>query len=288
MYKHLKHEPNLYAPNTALAVYRNSHSAQSIIDASPLRFELGRAESSSSVSQFMPSTLPSADGEEEDSTPAQDESDYAQEEFSEVNSPRQRPNEASGEGTTFTGLSGTARWGTMRSSASTDQEAISPSPSPPPKTFTPNPTPLKASSADLPNPPASTQEASISSDNPREFQLTIERSVLNHHVSIQREHYYDGFQLDLGSAMGDDLEGRVPVAGLADCQLDKPQVPLRVRLRRRQEADKRGWMSLGRLWEEGERERARETERKTARELAREAGGNVGDDDGVREYALLR
>lgn len=58
--------------------------------------------------------------------------------------------------------------------------------------------------------------------------------------------------------MGEDLEGRVPVAGMADCQLGKAEVPLRVRLKRRQEDGKKPSISLGSLWREGERARARE------------------------------
>ena len=58
--------------------------------------------------------------------------------------------------------------------------------------------------------------------------------------------------------MGEDLEGRVPVAGMADCQLGKAEVPLRVRLKRRQEDGNRPWTSLGSLWREGERARERE------------------------------
>ena len=102
----------------------------------------------------------------------------------------------------------------------------------------------------------------------------IERSGLNHQLYIKRQHYYGRFQLDLDSMMGLDLEGRVPVAAMADCQLGKREVQLRIRLKQRQEEeDKRGWKSLGSLWEEGERER--------------EADKNVGVEDAVREFALL-
>lgn len=83
--------------------------------------------------------------------------------------------------------------------------------------------------------------------------------------------------------MGDDLQGRVPVDGMADCQLGKPEVPLRVRLKRRQEEEnKRDWnMSLGSLWKEGERDRERERERK------REAGEEGDVDLEVRGSTLL-
>ena len=60
--------------------------------------------------------------------------------------------------------------------------------------------------------------------------------------------------------MGDDLQTRVPVAGMADCQLGKPEVPVRVRMKQQEEEDKEEVMSLGRLWEEGDRERERERE----------------------------
>ena len=106
----------------------------------------------------------------------------------------------------------------------------------------------------------------------------IERSGLIHQLYIKRQHYYGGFRLDLNSMMGLDLEGRVPVAAMADCQLGKREVQLRIRLKQRQEEeDKRGWKSLGSLWEEGERERERE----------KEADKNVGVEDAVREFALL-
>lgn len=230
----------------------------------------------------MPSPLPAAEGEEDNGPALQDESDHAHEEYNELNTARQRPDEASGEGTTFTGLSGTARWGKMRSSPSTDQAAASPFPSQSPKTFTPNPTPLKASSTDLPDPHSSIQHASTSSPTPREFHLVIERSALNHQFYIQRQHYYGGFRLDLNSTMGLDLEGRVPVAGMADCQLGKSEVPLRYRMKQRQEEDERDLISLGSLWEEGEREReeAKEKEREG------EADNKVGAGDGVCDLAL--
>lgn len=79
--------------------------------------------------------------------------------------------------------------------------------------------------------------------------------------------------------MGEDLKARVPVVGMADCRLGKPDVPLRVRIRRQEEEDTEVWKSLGSLWKDGERARERERER--------EAGERVGVDHGVRRYVLL-
>ena len=219
----------------------------------------------------MPSTPPSAkeeEGEEDSDPPPQATSDSAQEEFDEVNRARQRPAEALGGRTAFTPLGGTARWGKMRAALNTEQApATTPSPSEPPKTFTPNPTSLKASAVELPNPPSSTQQTPTSSSyTPHEFHLTIESSFLNHHSYIQRQHYYGPFHLDLKTLMGNDLRDRVPVAGMADCQPGKREVPLRIRLKRRQEEEKDDWVSLGSLWEEGERERGEETKREKERE----------------------
>ena len=59
------------------------------------------------------------------------------------------------------------------------------------------------------------------------------------------------------------------MAGLADCGLEKQEVPLRIRIKRRQQEGQKDWVSLGRLWEEGERERER------AREMESEGGEQV-------------
>lgn len=70
--------------------------------------------------------------------------------------------------------------------------------------------------------------------------------------------------------MGDDLGTRVPVAGMADCQLGKPEVSIRYRMKRQQDENKEDVMSLRSLWEEGEREREADSERMRNREHRRE------------------
>lgn len=216
----------------------------------------------------MPPIPPPANEEEDSDASPQDTFEYAHEEFDEVNTTRQRPNEASGRGTAFTGLGGTARSGETRSSLSTDQAATSPSPSGPSKTLRPKPSQLRASAADLPK-PQGTQPIPPPPYSPREFHLTIERSFMNHHAHIQRQHYYGGFELNLKGLMGDDLGPRVPVAGMADCQLGKPEVPIRYRTKRQQQENEEGVMSLS-LWEEGQREREEGREQARIREHRRE------------------
>lgn len=50
--------------------------------------------------------------------------------------------------------------------------------------------------------------------------------------------------------MGEDLEARVPAKGLMDCQMDKGETPLRMRLRREERRK-----TLGELWREAQSKR---------------------------------
>ncbi|KAL9103244.1 MAG: hypothetical protein Q9163_001695 [Psora crenata] len=104
-------------------------------------------------------------------------------------------------------------------------------------------------------------EKKSSPDRPaREFELRIEPSRLNHQAYIQRQHYYGYFEPDSTNLMFSDLEKRVPVVGMADCQVEKAEVPLRLRKRRmeRERKEKRGvWReSLGDMWRRGREEAA--------------------------------
>ena len=87
----------------------------------------------------------------------------------------------------------------------------------------------------------------------KEFELTVVKSILNHQAYIERQAYYAGFNPDTRTIMAEDLKGRVPLEGLLDCSLNKPDVPLRVRLRRKETA--RSPISLTELWEKGKRDR---------------------------------
>ena len=57
--------------------------------------------------------------------------------------------------------------------------------------------------------------------------------------------------------MAEDLEERVPVKGMMDCQMKKEEVPLRVRLKRQDDEEKSNndRKTLMELWEEGKNER---------------------------------
>lgn len=101
------------------------------------------------------------------------------------------------------------------------------------------------------------KQENIRSEKPpapiREFELTVVQSILNHQAHIERQAYYAGFNPDMKTIMAEDLKGRVPMAGLLDCNLNKPEVPLRVRLRRKEIA--RSPISLMKLWNRGKRDR---------------------------------
>lgn len=85
--------------------------------------------------------------------------------------------------------------------------------------------------------------------------------------------------------MAEDLEARVPARAMMDCQWGKGEMPLRVRLRRREEElwerERRGRRGLMGVWEEGERVRREETER-VRRDEQEEGGGEGEGEEGVK------
>ena len=74
------------------------------------------------------------------------------------------------------------------------------------------------------------------------FHIRIDPSLMNFHSYFQRQHYANSFVPDTATAMYDDLCDRVPLPAMADCQLDKRDVPLRLRIKRleQQMREKRG------------------------------------------------
>ncbi|KAL9600807.1 MAG: hypothetical protein Q9219_002945 [cf. Caloplaca sp. 3 TL-2023] len=87
----------------------------------------------------------------------------------------------------------------------------------------------------------------------RHFQLTVAKSILAHQAHIERQSYYAGFNPDLKTIMAEDLKGRAPLEGLLDCSLNKKEVPLRVRLRKKE--TQRPPISLMDWWERGRQDR---------------------------------
>ncbi|CAO1605444.1 hypothetical protein XANCAGTX0491_008962 [Xanthoria calcicola] len=87
----------------------------------------------------------------------------------------------------------------------------------------------------------------------QEFQLTVEKSFFNHQAYIERQAYYAGFNPDMKTIMAEDLKDRVPLEGFLDCDLNKGDVPLRIRLKKKER--NRSKASLKELWETGKMER---------------------------------
>ncbi|KAL8808225.1 MAG: hypothetical protein Q9182_000289 [Xanthomendoza sp. 2 TL-2023] len=87
----------------------------------------------------------------------------------------------------------------------------------------------------------------------REFQLTVRKSLFDHQAYIERQAYYAGFNPEMKTIMAEDLKDRVPLEGFLDCSLNKRDVPLRIRLKRKEQH--RPQKSLRQLWETGKRER---------------------------------
>lgn len=160
--------------------------------------------------------------------------------------------------TTSQGLIDSDRWNSSFSTANTCQEK-SPKQSSfhrQPQQFTSNPSPLKSPgpSADIPIPPPPQCFSKPTPPEFRKFQLKISRSYTNHQAYIERQGYYGGFNVDTSTIMADDLQERVPLEGMADCQLKKPEVALWVKDMKKDRLGKKR-STLRQMWEEGRRER---------------------------------
>lgn len=87
----------------------------------------------------------------------------------------------------------------------------------------------------------------------QEFQLTVVKSFFNHQAYIERQAYYAGFNPETKTIMAEDLKDRVPLEGFLDCDLNKGDLPLRIRLKKKER--NRSQVSLKELWETGKIER---------------------------------
>ena len=97
-----------------------------------------------------------------------------------------------------------------------------------------------------------------SSELRREVSLSVSPSGLNHHSYIARQYYYGQWWPNTRTIPGDDLSQRAPIQGLSDVRMDMPEVPVRLRMKREQEAHlygKSGLRRLREIWERGMHER---------------------------------
>ena len=133
---------------------------------------------------------------------------------------------------TFRGLGGSQKWGTK--GPTVEQESSLPSAS------SPRP-PMPALSAVPAASEPEVQSTASSKENEksqagnvqyRDFELKITQSDTNHQAYIERQGYYGPFTPDKKTIMAKDLMGRVPLEGLLDCDITKPEVPLRMRIKR--------------------------------------------------------
>ncbi len=234
--------------NSAAAIYQNADAAQNVINASPLRFELKRAVLNSAATESSISMNTSAADEKHGNGSEAEDSDQKGEWLKPLQRGRSLMKEPGAGNMSLPGPNASPDGLNARY---TQANSIPTSPPRTSKPFTSNPTPSSATPTSLPYPP--TPASSSTKEVSKEFHLTIERSVLNHHAYIQCQHYYGGFELDKTHMMVQDLAARVPVRGMEDCQLDKGEVPLRVRVKRGGEA--KGRETLRDLWNEGRRQR---------------------------------
>lgn len=249
MYKHLKYEPEAPAHNSAIAIYQNPSSAKDLIDASPLTFELEVGKLGSANAITGPDLNPSITDVADDESTKQGEEHRtkngspASETVAEaVSSPQQgRIDKLAA---AFAPVAEPIPECNLPSQPSSRDEA--------PHVPAPNsPAPTNHS---IPPPSPTPQTSPLESGTEfREFRLQISYSQGNHQEYIKRQAYYGGFKVDTSSIMAEDLEGRVPLEGMVDCAINRPEVPLWVRDMRRDKSEKVGMGGLRKLWEEGRR-----------------------------------
>ncbi|KAL8957996.1 MAG: hypothetical protein Q9193_004862 [Seirophora villosa] len=288
MYRHLKYEAPNPTLNAALAIYQSEHSATSAVEASPIRFQYQprsdawRAQSWKDIvseGTIAGSSRPAKNWDERiqqrgtflEEGELRHEEGFEEEEAEELKRHISYPYSDSPD-LEGNALIGRGEWGsrnlakTLRngSESGPDKSSASGASSSGAETSISSEGNGNTRSAkDLfealikerkrkPR-PKEQEEKGKSSPPIREFQLTVAKSIFNHQAYIERQAYYAGFNPDMKTIMAEDLKGRVPLEGHRDCSLNKPDVPLRIRLRRKEKAKPQ--LSLMELWEKGKRER---------------------------------
>ena len=102
----------------------------------------------------------------------------------------------------------------------------------------------------------------------QEVLLYISPSAMNHQAYIERQGYYGRFNIVNRSVMAEDLEPRVPLVGLVELQVNKEEVPLRIRRKRAESGSTATLPRLRDLWEEGKRKREEENRSQTTSEIS--------------------
>lgn len=261
-----QYEPESPAHNSALAIYQKSSSADAVINASPLDFEMEIGKAGSTSLQSTASTSSHADQVEEQQEPYISGTDASSpEEYDDIDDELQtdsnhsnRETKMISEAVAFQGLGGSKKWGNalpatrMTDDNSPNTSSISTQRS----QFTPN---AEANYSpgmvtNIPIPRRSKDTIEPTEPEFRRFQLRISRSHRNHRDYIERQGYYGAFNPNKLTIMAEDLQGRVPVEAMIDCQLSKPEVPLWVKNMKNDRVTRKR-LSLRQLWEEGKQAR---------------------------------
>ncbi|KAL8839382.1 MAG: hypothetical protein Q9170_001776 [Blastenia crenularia] len=288
MYRHLKYEAPNPTPNAALAIYKTKNAAKDVVNASPIRFQLQQGSNGwvSKISQDSSSQGRNTETKFDSTTQAQKDVDQGMHEgFSTRKNMNGLGEEIAEDESEFS-----ARYPSEDASEIKGYDFIEPKKGG--RHFLDHELELESNDLNFSQAIADTRTTETASspsnknhtmrsarrlaeelnayakssrptqgisqtDQPttssKEFRLEVAKSIHNHQAYIERQAYYAGFNPDTKTVMAEDLKGRVPLQGFLDCSLNKPDVPLRVRLRRKETA--RAPISLMGLWEKGRRER---------------------------------
>ncbi|KAL8764097.1 MAG: hypothetical protein Q9184_000239 [Pyrenodesmia sp. 2 TL-2023] len=222
MYRHLKYEARNPTLNAALAIFRSENEAQRAVDASPVRFGC-RRDIGGWPDVISEGTIGRKSGRGGMSV---EEKIEEREQVEELFTPTIGSYRAAHENTNISGPKESAQHLIQILIRETRKY-------PPSRTI------------------GKSEETSPLPE--REFELTVQKSIFNHQAYIERQAYYAGFNPDMRTIMAEDLKGRAPSEGYLDCNLNKPDVPLRIRLRRKETPRQR--VDLMEMWEKGRRQR---------------------------------
>ncbi|KAL8768053.1 MAG: hypothetical protein Q9209_005596 [Squamulea sp. 1 TL-2023] len=292
MYRHLKYEAPNPTLNAALAIYRTQNSAYNVVQASPIHFQLQQGKdgwiSKISRDASAEGSLPrsGADNEapmndfpdENLSTPDTFNLNLRDDDLEGSPQPQTSyPHDYSADVSPKTHSGSDGKWDSNLFAQAMEKDGNTHGPAKdtsfgafssnfgPPETPKKETTerPSRKSARQLAEQLIAHAKSASSSSNAKivqntsapvqEFQLTVVKSFFNHQAYIERQAYYAGFNPNMKTIMAGDLKGRVPSEGYLDCSLNKGDLPLRIRLKKKEQ--NRSHISLMELWETGKRER---------------------------------
>ncbi|KAK5190824.1 hypothetical protein LTR16_007695, partial [Cryomyces antarcticus] len=209
MFKNLRYELLVPAPNTALAIYREAESAKNLLRASPLLFTLEPVEGGGAALEREPEV-----SQEEPPETASKGSGAVASTATAI-PPTSPPSMASGQG----------KWGNFNS-LPPQTRRLSTTHSPQYRVLSAQPQPSPSLRSSQLAPKLGLQPIPLLESVAREFHVSVTSSTMNHADYVIRERFHGPFKIDTKSAIQEDLAKRVPpsMLGISDIGVAHPSL----------------------------------------------------------------